>query len=160
MYKVTTITGLIALAALVAACSDPVGPPPTPELPRFAQFAPGAPSSGITLDQVNGTLGESGRILGKGFNPTNPHRGDAVVATFYWRGSAVIDSVVDVITDLNFTRVGNTYTRVDWSVLVATRWRPTLPQTSRTSRIPTPIPARETSLPYGLICRIRFRKVA
>jgi len=113
MYKVTTITGLIALAALVAACSDPVGPPPTPELPRFAQFAPGAPSSGITLDQVNGTLGESGRILGKGFNPTNPHRGDAVVATFYWRGSAVIDSVVDVITDLNFTRVGNTYTRVD-----------------------------------------------
>src|SRR5437762_14188421 len=112
MYKVTTITGLIALAALVAACSDPVGPPPTPELPRFAQFAPGAPSSGITLYQANGTLGESGRILGKGFNPTTPHRGAAVLATLCWRGSAVIDSAAAVTTDVNWPRVGKRYTRV------------------------------------------------
>ncbi len=115
MYTSRAVAGTFALAALAAACSDSAGPVErSPELPRFAQLAPAAPSSGITLDQVNGTLGESGQILAKGFNPTNPHQGDAIVATFYWKGSASIDSVTDVITDAQFTKVGNTYTLLEY----------------------------------------------
>ena len=116
MRRSTTIPVTIALAALAAACSESAGPSPAasrPDAPRFAALGPTAPSTGISLDQVNGTLGETGRILVKGFNPTNPHHGDAIVATFFWRGPATIDSVVDVLTNLTFTRVGNTYTRVD-----------------------------------------------
>src|SRR2546423_4722307 len=116
MHISGTITRVFALGALVAwatACTDSAGPSERqPQLPRFATSAPLA-ASAITLDQFNGTLGESGRILVKGFNPTNPHRGDAIIATFYWRGPAAIDSVVDVVTDLDFTRVGNAYTLVD-----------------------------------------------
>src|SRR5258708_10622525 len=118
MYTSRAVAGtfaLAALAALAAAWNDSAGPVErSPELPRFAQLAPAAPSSGITLDQVNGTLGESGQILVKGFNPTNPHHGDAIVATFYWKGSASIDSVTDVITDAQFTKIGNTYTLVEY----------------------------------------------
>src|ERR1051325_10896971 len=115
MHRSTTIPVTIALAALAAACSESAGPSPAasrPDAPRFAALGPTAPSTGISLGQVNGTLGETGRILVKGFNPTNPHHGDAIVATFFWRGPATIDSVVDVLTNLTFTRVGNTYTRV------------------------------------------------
>ena len=117
MHISGTMTRVFALAALVAwatACTDSAGPSERQsQLPRFAISAAPAASSGITLDQVNGTLGESGRILVKGFNPTNPHHGDAIVATFFWRGTARIDSVGDVITDLNFSRVGNTYTLLE-----------------------------------------------
>src|SRR6266513_529311 len=112
----TTVTRVLALGALAAwatACTDSAGPSERQSaLPRFATVAALA-ASPITLDQVNGTLGESGRILVKGFNPTNPHHGDAIVATFFWRGTASVDSVVDVITNFNFTRVGNTYTLVE-----------------------------------------------
>ncbi len=116
MYPSRILAGMIVLAAVAAACSDSTGPSQRQtDVPRFASLAPAAPSSGITLDQFNGTLGESGRILAKGFNPTNPHRGDAIVATIYWRGSTnVIDSVGDVITNSTFTPVGNKYTLVDY----------------------------------------------
>jgi hypothetical protein len=83
--------------------------------PAFATVANG--SSGIALDQQNGTLGASGRLLIKGFNPTNPHRGDAIVATFFWLGSTnIIDSVVDVLTTApSYTPVGNRYTLVEYA---------------------------------------------
>ena len=118
MRKIRIFAATVVFAALAAACSESVAPSAAVrqvDAPRFATLSPSGPGSGITLDQVNGTLGESGRTLIKGFNPTNPHRGDAIVATVYWRGPATVDSVVDVVTDLNFTRVGNTYTLVDQS---------------------------------------------
>jgi len=51
----------------------------------------------------------------KGFNPTNPHHGDAVVATFFWLGSTnIIDSVTDVLTTGPYTPVGNKYNLVEY----------------------------------------------
>src|SRR5881392_4036203 len=113
MRTQTTITNLsvfLATALLATACSEsagpagsePVGSPNKPFqwTPSFATVANG--SSGIALDQQNGTL------VIKGFNPTNPHRGDAIVATFFWVGSTnIIDSVVDVLTTApTYTPVG------------------------------------------------------
>jgi PKD repeat protein len=72
-------------------------------------------ASGITLDRDIQTFSESGRLLIKGFNPKNPHVGDAIIATFSWLGSTnIIDSVVDVVTTNPYTRVGNTYTLVQY----------------------------------------------
>src|ERR1700752_1988617 len=73
------------------------------------------PASGITLDQCIGTLNQTGTLLIKGFNPTNPRTGDAIVATFFWLGSTnIIDSVRDVMTTSPYTPVGNTYTLVEY----------------------------------------------
>jgi hypothetical protein len=77
---------------------------------------PAPPPQPIALDQSNGTFGESGRVLIKGFNPTNPHVGDAIVATFYWVGSTnIIDSVTDHISSVDYPRVGNTYKLVQYT---------------------------------------------
>src|SRR2546425_10620255 len=105
--------GLFALAA----CTDSVSPPP-PSLgtPRFAAAA----GSGITLDQMVGELGESGYHIAKAFGPTNPHLGDAIVATFFWSGPNTITTVADHLCDnapqpsgYPGTPVGNTYTLVE-----------------------------------------------
>ena len=73
------------------------------------------PAPGITIDQCNGTFNESGSMLIKGFNPTNPRNGDAIIATFFWLGSTnIIDSVTDVLTSAPYTPVGNTYTLVEY----------------------------------------------
>ncbi len=122
MRTQTTIKNLsafLAAALLATACSEAVGPAgsapkPFQWTPAFATVANGA--SGIVLDQQNGTLGGSGTLIVKGFNPTNPHRGDAIVATFFWVGSTnIIDSVVDVLTTApTYTRVGNRYTLVEY----------------------------------------------
>ncbi len=114
MYTRTSVThlgGLLAAALLAAGCTESVGPRASAlDAPRFAVMA-----SGITLDQSNGTLNESGTVLAKGFNPTNPHHGDAIIATFYWLGSTnIITSVTDFLTDVNRTPVGNTYTLVEY----------------------------------------------
>ena len=105
-------------ALLTTACSEAFTTAPKPESagessPMFAVTGPGA--SGIALDQFNGTSGQTGTtFLVKGFNPANPHRGDAIIATFYWVGSATIQSVRDVITTSpEYTPVGNTYTLVE-----------------------------------------------
>jgi len=112
------VVGLFGVALLAAGCSESVGPArnaPDIGLPRFATVGPLAPGGpGITLDQQNGALGYSGTLIRKGFNPTNPHIGDAIVATFYWVGAPnIIQSVTDVETDAFFTPVGNTYTLVE-----------------------------------------------
>ncbi len=110
MNKQTTIAGLTALLAatlLAAGCSDSV----SPERPSLR----GGPAFDVAPGQLNGSLSENGRMLIKGFNPTNPHHGDAIVATFLWLGSTnIIDSVTDVLTTTPYTPVGNKYTLVDY----------------------------------------------
>jgi hypothetical protein len=114
MSRPTRVAALIGATVLAAACRDAVNPP-VPE-----RGGPGTPlfsysANGITLDTVNGSMREKGRLLVKGFNHTNPHHGDAVVATFFWLGSTnIIDSVVDVLTTTPYTRVGNQYHLVEY----------------------------------------------
>src|SRR2546427_11368495 len=79
----TGLSGLLAAALLAVGCTESVGP---------ARRGPGTPqfdvaANGIALDQVNGTLPEQGTALLKGFNPTNPHLGDAIIVTFFCVGS-------------------------------------------------------------------------
>ena len=108
---IAVLAGLLAAALFPAGCRDAVSPERGG--PVAAQFA--AAASGIVLDQQNGTLNESGTELIKGFNPTNPHLGDAIVATFFWLGSVnIIESVTDVRTTTPFTPVGNKYTLVEY----------------------------------------------
>jgi len=64
-----------------------------------------------TGDQSGG-LNQSGTVIGARFAP-NPHRGDAIIATFFWLGSSTIDSVTDFLTDANSTPVHNTYRLVE-----------------------------------------------
>ncbi|OLD87914.1 MAG: hypothetical protein AUG85_06125 [Gemmatimonadetes bacterium 13_1_20CM_4_66_11] len=107
MVKRTTIVRLAALVGaslLGAACAEPVAP-----------AYPGAPEFRVVGNQLNGTLQESGTVLIKGFNPTNPHHGDAIVVSFFWLGSAnIIQSVTDVLTLPGFPVVGNTYNLVEY----------------------------------------------
>jgi hypothetical protein len=102
--KLRGVPALLAAALLAGGCGDAAGP--ERHVPRAPAFA---------LDQNNGTLGESGRVLLKGFDPTNPHRGDAIVATFFWLGSTnIITAVTDHLSDVAATPVGNTYTLVEY----------------------------------------------
>src|SRR5207249_7241192 len=95
---------LLTLALLAAACRDAVSPPSHGlGAPAFAVTA----ASGITLDQQNGTFNDvmpwsnGGSHVGKGFNPQNPHVGDAIVATFFWVGSTnTITTVTDHLSDV------------------------------------------------------------
>ncbi|HEY6808349.1 MAG TPA: PKD domain-containing protein [Gemmatimonadales bacterium] len=108
---------LLAAAGVAAACSDAAGP--IRPAPRFGAAAAG--TTGITLDQFSGIAndpepwGQGQTHVGKNF-VANPHRGDAVVATFFWRGSSnTIVGVTDHLCDVNNTPVGNTYTLVDYA---------------------------------------------
>jgi hypothetical protein len=110
---------LLGAATLFAACHDAVNAPSS-NGPRGATLA-AAPAGGITLDQFSSTLddgtpwGQGGTHVGKGFLPANPHLGDAIIATFFWRGTSnTITTVSDHFCDANSTVVGNTYTLVDW----------------------------------------------
>src|SRR6266540_6598873 len=116
MLKSTTSLmrgGLVTAGILSVACTESLGPPRGVKdigAPLFS-FSP----NGITLDQQNGSLGYSGRLIRKGFDPMNPRLGDAIIATFFWLGSTnIIDSVTDVLTDANFTPVGNRFTLVEY----------------------------------------------
>ena len=109
---------LLTLAMLSAACRDAVSPSPHRlGAPALAVTA----ASGITLDQQNGAFHDvvptsnGGSHVGMGFNPQNPHVGDAIVATFFWVGSTnTITTVTDHLSDGAQTPVGNTYTLVDY----------------------------------------------
>jgi hypothetical protein len=113
MFRRTTLPGALAVAALAAACSEPAGPyRRSLDAPLFQDVGP---TAGISLDVHNGSLNEHGRRLVKGFDPRNPHLGDAIIATFYWLGETyIIDSVTDVLNDANATPVGNKYQLVDY----------------------------------------------
>src|SRR3989442_1570213 len=104
----------VAVTALAVDCRDAVNPERGG--PHRLAFATAGP--GIVLDQQNGTLNAfpdgTTQIL-KGFNPTNPHQGDAIVATFFWIGSSnIITSVTDHLTMPGFPPVGNTYHLVEY----------------------------------------------
>lgn len=115
MHTRTTILmrGFITLfgaAILATGCKEAVG---------SGNQGPGSPmGTTITLDQRNGTFATGtpmgpGTHMGKGFNPNNPHHGDAIVVTFFWRGSSnVITTVEDHLADA--TVVGNPYTLVEY----------------------------------------------
>ena len=118
----TAVAGLpgLAVAALLAAgCRDAVSP--AHHSLRAPQFAAAA-GTGVSLDQMSGSFSLSGMHIGKGFVPTNPHLGDAIVATFFWLGSTnTITTVTDHLCDdvpqpsgWPGTPVGNTYTLVDY----------------------------------------------
>ncbi len=105
----------VATALLAGGCTERVGPE-RPGLPG-SEFATTADP--IALDQVNGTFNESGTTLVKGFNPTNPHVGDAILATFFWidptmTHTNIITSVTDRLANTAHTPVGNTYTLVEF----------------------------------------------
>jgi len=112
--------GLLRLSAAAAAAllsmqcgNDSVAPPVA---------ASTAAGSGIQLDQWNADMGNqtNPQIIIKGFNPTNPHVGDAIVATFFWFGAPggvlgnIIDSVTDVLTTAPYTPIGNQYQLVEF----------------------------------------------
>ena len=109
------IQNLLLLVVLSAACTESIDPA-SPSFPATRPIRATTTSGpGIALDQVNGTMNESGTMIIKGFNPTNPHNGDAIIATFYWVGSSnIIDSVVDVLTTAPFTPVGNRYQLLEY----------------------------------------------
>src|SRR6266699_1085472 len=112
------LAGLVAFAVLSGSCRDSMSPARGPHIAAALSSA----GTGITLDQVNGTMGQgditpygNGSHIGKGFDPRNPHVGDAVVATFFWRGSTnTITTVTDHFSDAAATPIGNTYTLVDY----------------------------------------------
>ena len=116
MSRRGVLIGSLSTILVAVACREPMSPPPAaraPALPAFAKVAaPLAPgSSPIALDQLNGFLGGTGNFFRKGFNSTNPHNGDAIVATVFWLGTGpnLVDSVVDMMTMPGFPRAGNTY---------------------------------------------------
>ena len=109
---------LVGAALLSDHCTDAAGPGRQVPRPLAASAAAG---SGIQLDQWNGTFNETNTAtIIKGFNPTNPHVGDAIVATFFWFGTPggvtgnIIASVSDVLTTSPFTPVGNKYDLVEF----------------------------------------------
>src|SRR5437660_8050778 len=113
------VQNLVVLALLSAGCTeaiDPSGPPGPPGPPRPPPLtASSTASTGIALDQWNGTMNENGTMIIKGFNPTNPHVGDAIIATFFWLGSSnIIDSVTDLVASAPYTPVGNKYQLVEY----------------------------------------------
>src|SRR5438309_3565968 len=111
------LPALVGAALLALACTESLGPPGRRAL-RAPQVAAAA-GGGIALDEVNGTQNLSGTILLKGFNSTNPHLGDAIIASFFWvvspDGGGTITSVTDRLAD--GTSVGNAYTPVAFVTL-------------------------------------------
>src|SRR6266516_7566572 len=107
---VRVLPRILAAVLLAAACRDSVGPARAPAPPLFS-FSAG----GIALDQQNSAMGQPGRRFVKGFNPTNPQNGDAIVVTLFWVGQTnIVDSVTDHLVNNAFTKVGNTYNLVEY----------------------------------------------
>ena len=82
--RIARVPVLVGAALLTIHCTDTAGP--DRDTPRpFAQIEPGG---GIQLDQQNGLFRVAATpadavVIIKGFNPTNPHVGDAIIATFF-----------------------------------------------------------------------------
>ncbi|HEY3219310.1 MAG TPA: post-COAP-1 domain-containing protein [Gemmatimonadales bacterium] len=110
---------LVGATLVSAYCTDAAAPDRQVTHPLAATAAAGDP---IQLDQWNGTMGGQldPLVIIKGFNPTNPHVGDAIIATFFWFGTPsgvtgnIIDSVTDHLTQPGFPRVGNKYNLVEF----------------------------------------------
>ena len=100
-----TLTANASGLTNATSASFTISPPPSPEA-----------AGPIALDVWNGTAGFAGGTrMAKGFDPQSPKTGDAIVATFFWLGSTdIIDSVTDHLTNTDFSKVGNTYRRVEF----------------------------------------------
>ncbi|HEY3219295.1 MAG TPA: hypothetical protein VGJ80_01065, partial [Gemmatimonadales bacterium] len=99
----SNLTGATSAQFTITAAPPPPAPPP---------------GGGIRFDTLNGTLeNQSLNFIIKGFDPRNPHLGDAIIATIFWTGTSVniIDSVTDHLTMPGFPRVGNKYNFVEYS---------------------------------------------
>lgn len=113
--------------------------------PSFATAS--AVSTRITLDQFEaaqniGIPSGSGTHVGKAFDQ-NPHLGDAIVATFFWRGSTnTITSVSDHLEDE--TPVGNTYTLVEY--VTANGWSMATYVATNVKNFPDPAPSQDKIL--------------
>ena len=100
------IVGVSGLLVVALGCHDSAGP---------GSRSVGGPRFDVMGGSVNGTLGESGTLLIKGFDGRNPRQGEAIIATFVWFGSTdIIDSVTDFKTTNPYTPIGNTFNRVDY----------------------------------------------
>ena len=145
------LTSLLALAVFTAGCSDSFDPShnsaaPGGLRPSFATVG-GVPST-ITLDQSEAALNigvpwaAGGTHVGKVFDQ-NPHVGDAIVATFVWRGTSnTITTVTDHLEDE--TPVGNAYTLVDYAT--SGGWSLATYVATNASNFPDPAPGPEKSL--------------
>jgi len=134
---------LLAFAVLTAACGDSFDP--SHMAPSFA--AVGVPSS-ITLDQAEAAVdigvgtAAGGTHVGKEFD-ANPHLGDAIVATFVWRGTSnTITEVTDHLED--GTPVGNTYTLVDY--VTSGGWSMATYVATNVGNFPDPAPTPDKNL--------------
>ena len=152
MFTRSTVTGLVGFlgaALLGAGCREPLAPAthdPGPTAVATSGTIASA-TSGIILDQQNSTLNESGRRFVKGFNPTNPRNGDAIVATFVWVGSTnIITAVTDHLTNTDWTPVGNTYQLVEYV---------TAGGISMATYVPSPMRPRTTCSRSKRCCRIQ-----
>lgn len=138
------LTFLLALAVLTAGCGDSLSPSHMP-----ASFAAvGGATSSITLDQSEAAVNigvpwaAGGTHVGKEFD-ANPHLGDAVVATFVWRGTSnTITTVTDHLED--GTPVGNTYTLVDY--VTSGGWSMATYVATNVGNFPDPAPTPDKNL--------------
>ncbi|HEX9497603.1 MAG TPA: hypothetical protein VF926_04280, partial [Mycobacterium sp.] len=92
-----------AVLFLAVACTGDVGGPERRKIGIPELSTVGAPAGG-GLGQQGGTA------LVAVFNP-NPHRGDAIIATFFWMGANSITSVTDRLDDGSLP--GNSYALVE-----------------------------------------------
>jgi hypothetical protein len=105
---------VVTAAFLMAACGESVGPRPRGNGPQPPEFAT-ASGAGIALNKFTGVQGETTSELGQGFTTGNPDLGDAIIATYFWRGSTnTITGIVDHLSDAAGTPAGNTYTLVEY----------------------------------------------
>ena len=138
---------LPVLALVVAACGD-----------QHMSTAPGALQAAIasgnsvaaqiTLDQLEAALNigvpwtNGGTHVGKQFDQS-PHLGDAIVATFVWRGTTnTITEVTDHLED--GTPVGNSYTLVEY--ITADGWSEATYVATNVRNFPDPAPSPDKIL--------------
>lgn len=135
------VVARLALVLLAASCRSPVD-----------LWHQGFPEFDITtgshpaMDRFNGSLNQSGMTIAKGFDPTNPHLGSTIIATFFWLGATnIITDVSDHL--INGTPVGNAYHLVDYvtadGISMATY------VATNVQNFPDPNPTMETTLVVG-----------
>lgn len=102
----------------------------------------------ITLDQLEAALNigvpwsNGGTHVGKQFDQ-NPHLGDAIVATFVWRGTT--NTIVDVTDHLeDGTPVGNSYTLAEYTT--ANGWSVATYVATHVRNFPDPAPSNDKML--------------
>lgn len=141
---------LLALAALTVGCaesSDPSAPVVSTGGLNALVVSNGV-ATDITLDQLEASVnigigyGTGGTHVGKEFS-TDPHPGDAIVATFSWQGTSnTITEVTDHLED--GTPVGNTYTLVDYTT--ANGWSVATYVATNVGNFPYPPPSPNKNL--------------